>query len=504
MPTPLAHHAAAASLAFAATAVALPPFDITPLVLEGDTISGPDGTVTIASVDKVAVNSSGDWVIIANTSVAGATDLMLRGRGTLAATIARREGQAITGPFGPTFIRSLANTTAAINSSGAAALNLSLVDQFNFPQQGALLDRPAPAPTPAFFGFSDQFAYSDTRFATWATFHGARLNDSGSAIIVSTVDDFGIAGTSNRAVVRINLTSDGAVASVSRLLLQGDSLLGQVQTVATTSTEEQHLAWNNAGSFAALVVLNASTPQQEAVNEALYVNATVPIAQEGMPSLVPGRNWAALSGSASAVDLGNAGDVLFRASLAGGGPDAQVLVKNGSLILRTGSPLAAIPGRTLTGIGGGPSPVRTSDAGDVMCRVTWNDPDPNAATGLILNNELLVRAAQSLVDAGTLLTISAGAAGFDLSDNARFAIFIGELPPRIGSVGNASGAFLVRFSPCPADFNADGDLNGDDLADYINCFFAAPPCTLAEFNGDGDVNADDLGDYINAFFGGCG
>lgn len=139
-----------------------------------------------------------------------------------------------------------------------------------------------------------------------------------------------------------------------------------------------------------------------------------------------------------------------------------------------------------------------------MCRVTWNDPDPNAATGLILNNELLVRAAQSLVDAGTLLTISAGAAGFDLSDNARFAIFIGELPPRIGSVGNASGAFLVRFSPCPADFNADGDLNGDDLADYINCFFAAPPCTLAEFNGDGDVNADDLGDYINAFFGGCG
>lgn len=54
---------------------------------------------------------------------------------------------------------------------------------------------------------------------------------------------------------------------------------------------------------------------------------------------------------------------------------------------------------------------------------------------------------------------------------------------------------------CPADFNGDGDVNPDDLGDFINCFFSAPPCELADFNADGDVNPDDLGDYINVFFG---
>lgn len=64
---------------------------------------------------------------------------------------------------------------------------------------------------------------------------------------------------------------------------------------------------------------------------------------------------------------------------------------------------------------------------------------------------------------------------------------------------------------CRADFNADGDLNADDLADFINCFFAetttpgaCPGLTGADYNADGDANPDDLGDYINEFFAGCG
>lgn len=64
------------------------------------------------------------------------------------------------------------------------------------------------------------------------------------------------------------------------------------------------------------------------------------------------------------------------------------------------------------------------------------------------------------------------------------------------------GGVTIRFA-CAADFNADGDLNADDLADYINCYFSVPPCDAAEFNRDGDINADDLGDYINAYFAGC-
>ena len=58
-------------------------------------------------------------------------------------------------------------------------------------------------------------------------------------------------------------------------------------------------------------------------------------------------------------------------------------------------------------------------------------------------------------------------------------------------------------SCCPGDFNHDGNLNPDDLADFISCYFDQPPCPFADFNGDGIINPDDLSDYINAFFAGC-
>jgi len=56
---------------------------------------------------------------------------------------------------------------------------------------------------------------------------------------------------------------------------------------------------------------------------------------------------------------------------------------------------------------------------------------------------------------------------------------------------------------CRADFNHDGTLNPDDLADYIGCFFATPPCDRADYNAGGETNPDDLADFIGAFFAGC-
>jgi len=71
--------------------------------------------------------------------------------------------------------------------------------------------------------------------------------------------------------------------------------------------------------------------------------------------------------------------------------------------------------------------------------------------------------------------------------------------------GGFSQVVLVRgfTRPCPADFNGDGNLDPDDLSDYISCFFAQPPCPRADFSNDGITDPDDLADYIGAFFGGC-
>ncbi len=69
----------------------------------------------------------------------------------------------------------------------------------------------------------------------------------------------------------------------------------------------------------------------------------------------------------------------------------------------------------------------------------------------------------------------------------------------------SSAAILTVGGPacCPADFNHDGILNADDLADFITGYFNTPSDPRTDFNADGAINADDLGDFITAYFNGC-
>jgi len=78
---------------------------------------------------------------------------------------------------------------------------------------------------------------------------------------------------------------------------------------------------------------------------------------------------------------------------------------------------------------------------------------------------------------------------------------------RIAGFNGAAGTGTVTLAcnpACAADYNGDGNLDPDDLADYIACYFSAPPCDLADFNNDMNADPDDLADFIAAFFGGCG
>ncbi len=69
---------------------------------------------------------------------------------------------------------------------------------------------------------------------------------------------------------------------------------------------------------------------------------------------------------------------------------------------------------------------------------------------------------------------------------------------------NTSDAASVCPGPaCNVDFNGDGNIDPDDLSDYITCFFEVPPCSAADFNGDGNADPDDLSDFITGFFQGC-
>ncbi len=63
--------------------------------------------------------------------------------------------------------------------------------------------------------------------------------------------------------------------------------------------------------------------------------------------------------------------------------------------------------------------------------------------------------------------------------------------------------FQYAADACAADYNGDGNLDPDDLSDFIACYFSQPPCPGADFNNDNNTDPDDLSDFIALYFAGC-
>ncbi|MGD9690776.1 MAG: hypothetical protein AB7K52_14500 [Phycisphaerales bacterium] len=83
-----------------------------------------------------------------------------------------------------------------------------------------------------------------------------------------------------------------------------------------------------------------------------------------------------------------------------------------------------------------------------------------------------------------------------------------EMGPSDVNILNGEPGNGGSFPDCEAgivDINFDGNVDPDDLGDYINIYFAPQDRFRdgrADWNQDGNLDADDLGDYINAYFGG--
>ena len=54
---------------------------------------------------------------------------------------------------------------------------------------------------------------------------------------------------------------------------------------------------------------------------------------------------------------------------------------------------------------------------------------------------------------------------------------------------------------CPADFDGDGFVTGDDFDGFAGAFQSGS--TAADFNGDGFVTGDDFDAFVLAFEAGC-
>lgn len=67
-----------------------------------------------------------------------------------------------------------------------------------------------------------------------------------------------------------------------------------------------------------------------------------------------------------------------------------------------------------------------------------------------------------------------------------------------GSHGMVS-TVVVEAPACAADWNQSGDVNSQDLFDFLTGFFSND----ADFNGDLVTNSQDFFDFLQAFFLGC-
>ncbi|MGD9689441.1 MAG: hypothetical protein AB7K52_07460 [Phycisphaerales bacterium] len=475
---------ACSALALAAGASAQ---TMTPLIIQGDVVLNAGGA--IFRIDALAVNNSGTWLVEADTSSTDvdADVVVLKNDLNM---IFGQENRALTLPAGAN-ISSF--DSVGLNNNGDTGWNLFLrnlttsTDSGIFFNYDLVLQESTVSMSPV-FGVPTPYI----------GFFEVKMNDSNQLMAMSSVDDPNLATTVDRAIVIFDYDATMGTFTENVLFKEGDVLPGQTEAVTDFGTNTHAMAFNNAGTVMFVADLTGDTT----LDGAIYIGSTL-VAQEGQPSIVTGRNWRVL-GTSTRLDVNNSGEGAWIGTLDGDTATDLIVATTTRKVIGEGESLPAIGG-VFTFTGFGSAPVAIDDNGNVLWYGDWNDPDTTRDTGFFLNDQLLVQEGVTSVLVGgtpTLIQAISGVEGaFAMSDNGRFIIF--ECTLAIGAGVNAAILIDLGDTGCLADFNADGNVDPDDLGDYINCYFGVPPCDQADFNNDGNVDPDDLGDFINTYFAGC-
>jgi hypothetical protein len=211
-PAPLAISAALAFLLPSSTH-AQPPFPIVALVVEGDTVAGIG---QINTIDNLAVNSDGDWLVEADTTNpdTDADSVLLR-----TGALYLREGDPLADPPG-----------ADIDTFDSINLNAQRDSGWNFFLGGLPGDRDSGV----FFNTDLLIQEGGRSLAPefgpetiYLGFFEVKINDVNQLSIVASVDDPAIPGSLERAIVRATLDGGGTLLSESVVAEEGDVLPGQ-------------------------------------------------------------------------------------------------------------------------------------------------------------------------------------------------------------------------------------------------------------------------------------
>jgi len=177
--------------------------------------------------------------------------------------------------------------------------------------------------------------------------------------------------------------------------------------------------------------------------------------------------------------------IIDRYLLATGGCSPPILNRANLLFFSTGAPAGGTLSISLE--------VRTS----IPVTYRWDVRSPGGATETLTDGQ---RPDGSIVSGASTANLSV--ANVTVAHWNRTSI-IGRVITSCGERTITLPVSVTGNCRCSADFNCDGELDPDDLADFIGCYFATPPCPAAELNGDGTVDPDDLADFIGSYFSGC-
>jgi len=397
---------------------------ITTLVLEGDTVAGVGDVTTIGNID---VNNNGDWVVEVDTNNPVIDDdnaIIANG------VMVYQENQSLAAPPGTNldgFDSMSLNEANRFSSNWTLAGTSGSSDNSGLFFDGVLMIQEGTVSTAA--GFSAGTVYTGY-FETYNT-------DNNAFMVLASIDDPLIAGTTNRGLVLITHDGAGNLVSETVLYKETDLLPGQTELLDDFQTGQHDLDYSQNGHVAFIADLLGDT----SVDSAIYVDGTL-IAQEGSDSgVVPGTNWS--SGlSSSVLDVNNLGQLIFHGDLDTVSSEDRVIVFDGTIIAREGTGHPDIPaGTVFTSFGSGP--VYCSDNGDTVFYGDWDDADTDIDTGLFINGELVVQEGVTMIGGLVVDTLRGVSDGFRMSDDGRYVVFEAILE------GGLEGAFLIDRGPRP-------------------------------------------------------
>ncbi len=413
---------------------------IVPLVVEGDSVPGV-GLVT--TINNIAVNSSGDWLVEADTDAVTTADVVLLRNGVLEL----REGDAP--PAFPPGATLSSFDSVTLNDAGQAGFNFFLAGPPTNQDSSvnAYLDTAGSIAAEVVEVVQESDPAPDLSPGTpLIGFFDVKINGAGALLVTASVDDPAIPTTVDRALyVWTSDPNAGGVVTSTLIAAEGDVLPGQAVALSDFGTGPHETAISPGGAVIFAVDIPGGL-------DAIYGwdGAFLELAQEGDPSPVAARNWASLT--STSLDV-SASFHVFRGTLDGSTATDSVLIRSGAPFIQEGDTLPAIGGVfTFTSFGSGP--LEVSDSGAVLWYGDWNDPNTAIDAGLFLDQTLLVQDGVTTVPGlGTIATVRGVEDGYHMSDDGRFIIFEAVL------ASGLEGAFLIQTDLIFADGFESGDTS---------------------------------------------